>query len=70
MNILDSVVVSEDENLFPNLYFSPELEDTFIYILCRIPLWSNLMVETFQQVTQLQVVVQRVHSKDSNMITV
>lgn len=47
MNALDCVVINEDDDLFPNLYYSPELEDIFIYILCRIPLWSNLMVETY-----------------------
>lgn len=48
MNVLNSIVIDDDEELFPNLYHSPELEDIFIYILCRIPLWSNLMVETFR----------------------
>lgn len=31
----------------PNLFYSPELEEIFIYILCRIPLWSNLMMTAF-----------------------
>lgn len=47
-NALNSVAVNDSaESLFPNVYYSPELEDIFIYILCRIPLWSNLMVEVF-----------------------
>lgn len=48
MNALNSVAVDDSaESLFPNVYYSPELEDIFIYILSRIPLWSNLMVDVF-----------------------
>lgn len=47
MQILNGIKGSEKDQLFPNLFYSPELEETFIYILCRIPLWSNIMVKTF-----------------------
>lgn len=30
-----------------NLYYAPNLEQSFILILTRIPLWSNIMMDAF-----------------------
>lgn len=47
MEALNEITIDENNDTYPNLYYSSELEDTFIYILTRIPLWSNVMVEKF-----------------------
>lgn len=47
MEIINSVDRDDDRIHLPNIYFSPELEHTFIVILSRIPLWSNIMVTKF-----------------------
>lgn len=46
--LVDKVERDADEDGYlPNVYFSPEVESTFITILSRIPLWSNIMVAKF-----------------------
>lgn len=47
MEIIDAVKREDDGFSLPNLYYSPELENKFIVILSRIPLWSNIMVKKF-----------------------
>lgn len=47
MDVLKGIEVTEDMSTFPNMYYSPDLEDTFIYLIARITLWYNLMVEKF-----------------------
>lgn len=50
IEIIDSLdhEIEDDSSRFPNMYFSPELEHTFIATLSRIPLWSNIMVAKFE----------------------
>lgn len=38
---------TDEEGYLANVYFSPELENAFLTILSRIPLWSNIMVAKF-----------------------
>lgn len=46
--LVEAVQRDEDEEGYlPNVYYSPELENAFITILSRIPLWSNVMVGKF-----------------------
>lgn len=41
------VIIDRKEKYIDNLYYSPKLERTFILILTRITLWSNIMLNTF-----------------------
>lgn len=47
MEIINTIEGEDDRHSLPNLYYAPELENKFIVILSRIPLWSNIMVAKF-----------------------
>lgn len=48
IEIVDAIERDTDDEIYlPNIYFCPEMENTFIFILSRIPLWSNIMVTKF-----------------------
>lgn len=50
LRILESVDTREesDEGYPPNFFYSPKLIDYFIRAFVGIPLWSNLLNETFR----------------------
>lgn len=48
IEIIDAIERDKNEDkCLPNVYFDQELEQTFITILSRITLWSNIMVAKF-----------------------
>lgn len=49
IDVVDAIEIDSDDKTkcLPNIYYCPELEQTFIVILSRITLWSNIMVTKF-----------------------
>lgn len=48
MDIYESIKVIDSDGNEDNIYFSPKLNSTLVYLFVRIPLWSNIMCASFK----------------------